>query len=82
MTKKQKAKQTIHVKLGFRIIEYHTIERAVDAAPYRRREKTGVVTEWLEQKFRDDPMPDSDMSTDSIVLDAWAEIPPPGKRKP
>jgi hypothetical protein len=59
-----------------RILEYHTFEREVDAAEFNRQRRDADVMHWLEEQFKDDPMPDSDICTESVELDAWKIIKP------
>src|ERR1035437_5705583 len=67
---------TVRIKITMGILEYHTFEREVDAAEFERERNEGDVMDWLEKQFQDDPMPDSDISTDSVELDAWKIIKP------
>jgi hypothetical protein len=62
---------TVRVQLTMRILEYHTFEREVNKADFERARKHGDVMHWLDEQFRDDPMPDSDINTESCELDAW-----------
>ena len=56
------------IKLTFKIVEYHTIEREVDPEWF---DEYTSRTASLEEMFRDDEMPDADISTESVELDAW-----------
>jgi hypothetical protein len=60
------------IKLTFRIIESHTITRDVNAAEFQRQIEQGDPCHWLTEKFRNDPLADSDISTESAEVDSWS----------
>lgn len=57
------------VKITFRCVEYHTITREVDSEEARKHAAAGDTAFWLDEKFRDTPMPDSSVSTESFDID-------------
>lgn len=61
-------KQKITVQLTFQIVEYHRFEREVDAKAFGKAEDK---SSWLNEKFMDDAMSDSDINTDSCELSEW-----------
>lgn len=63
--------ETVRLEITMRVLELHTIEREVNKADFDKQRESGDVASWLEDKFRDDPMPDSDISTESFELDEW-----------
>jgi hypothetical protein len=63
--------ETVRVELKMRVLEYYTFEREVNKAEFDHQRKHGDVASWLDEKFKDDPMPDSDISTESFELDEW-----------
>lgn len=66
----------VRVKIAFRVTEIHTIERLVDEAELHRLNEYGDVSTWLEEEFRDDPLADSDLSTESMELVSWKTVTP------
>lgn len=69
--------ETVRVKLTFRCLEYHTIERDVPRAEFDKQRRDGDVCSWLHEQYRDDHMPDSDISTESFELDEWETVESP-----
>lgn len=55
-------------KLTFRVIEMHTIEREVDDAELK---SAGDPTDFLGEKFQNDPLSDSNYYTESMELLEW-----------
>ena len=63
--------KSVKVKVTFRCVEYHTIERDVDEAELQEHNIVGDTAAWLDEKFRDDTMPDSNISTESFDIDNY-----------
>ena len=69
--------ETVRVKLAFRCLEYHTIERDVPKAEFDKQRKDGDPVHWLDGEYRDADMSDSDISTESFELDEWEVVKSP-----
>lgn len=68
----EKPSQTkMKIKVTFRIVEYHTIERTVSAKEFAFHQGRGDTASWLDEKFCDDPMPDSSINTECVEIDNW-----------
>jgi len=68
---------TVKLKLTFRCLEYHTIERDVNAAEFKKQRIERDVMSWLNEEFRDTDMADSDINTEIFELDEWKIIESP-----
>lgn len=69
--------ETVRVKLTFRCLEYHTIERDVPKSEFDKQRKDGDVLHWLDGEYRDCDMADSDINTESFELDEWETVKSP-----
>lgn len=69
--------ETVRVKLTFRCLEYHTIERDVPKAEFDKQRREGDVCSWLDEQYRDDHMPDADIATESFQLAEWETVKSP-----
>ena len=72
--------ETVRVKLTFRCLEYHTIERDVPKAEFDKQRKDGDPMHWLDEEYRDCDMADSDINTDSFELDEWEVVKSPNDK--
>lgn len=66
----------VKVRLKFRAVEYHTIEREVPIEEIESRDD-GDLFDWLHKEFVDDGMSDSDYYTETFELDHFETLPDP-----
>ena len=69
--------KTVRVKLTFRCLEYHTIERDVPKAEFEKQRRECNIMAWLEKEYQDCNMSDSDINTESFELDEWKIVKSP-----
>lgn len=67
---------TARINLTFQIVESHTFEREVNIDDFVRERQEDHLMDWLEAQFRDDPMSDSDINTESVKLLSWSLVKP------
>lgn len=65
---------TTKVKIVFKIVEFHTIEREVDSEDLAKMKEEGDVLHWLEDQFTDDPKSESVIETVDEEAFSWREV--------